>query len=343
MKRFLTYGILIAVIAILPNFIVGLLRTRVNDFIPYTQQKNKDFYGTALEKELNYQLAPTTPVADMSRLPIRPEPTYRASDMFGFSNMVENKSPEILYIGDSFFNDPHSPTNNGIQAQTNDFFHKNIAYNIGAHNCGGFNVYNELNHYFFKKKPRLIVFEAVERNAYEIIKNAPNELRKNSFKSVPYKNYYLDLLLGNNFKDLNKSKLWHQEVKPVLGTAHYINNQKIWFLNNHLTSVSDYEINKMIDSMKMIQTILQPQNIHIVFLIAPDKESVYPELFGASYLPALQNKMKAQNLDYIDVFSTLKNKGAEYYYEGDTHWNAAAIKLVSKETINKFQTITSNQ
>ncbi len=341
MKRFLTYGTFLLAIAVLPNFSIGILRMHAGDRIPYAINRDKSYVTTEqAQVKQPYQLFPVFAVTDMSRKPVWKDSILRSNDAFGFSNMVENRTPEILFIGDSYFNDPHFTTTEGIQATTNKHFQQNIAYNIGKSECAGFKVYNELNDCFFKKKPALIVFEVVERNAFDVITKAPAELRSNSFKTTPYKHYYADLLLGNNLKGLDKSKLVKKEKKPpVSGTVRTINGRKIWFLNNSLTEVSDPGLKTMVDSMKVIRDLLNKRQIQVLFLIGPDKESTYPALYGSSYLRSLQQKMRAQHLDFIDAHAALEGNGLKYYYDGDTHWNQQAINLVCDSVAKRYEGI----
>jgi hypothetical protein len=347
MKIFLINTIIVFVLSVLPNFIIGIIRLKKEEPIPYVLNKMKSVKADSEELSINNKPTYGKPIGDMSRLSLlKGDSVLRYVDNFGFSNIVVNKSPEILFIGDSFLNDPGVSTNEGIQAQTNKLLNKNISYNIGSAGSAGFRVYNKFCELSFKKKPRLIIFEVVERNLSNVLLDAPNELRSNAVKSVPKENYYLDLVFGNNFKNLYTNKLVSDISKRNqhvgLGTARMYEGNKVWFLNNGIKTLSTKNIDAMVDSMLAVKKILDEQKIKIVFVFAPDKESVYPKLFGTSSLRMLHSKMKAKNLEFIDMLSLFKNQGEKYYYDGDTHWNLNSVRLLSKEVSKKYQYYFSN-
>lgn len=340
MKNFLKNIAFIVVLSVLPNFIIGIIRFKRQEPIPYVLNKMKSAYTDSDEISISSKPSYDKAIGDMSRLSLlKGDSVLRYVDNFGFSNIVVNKSPEILFIGDSFLNDPALNTAEGIQSLTNKLLNKNISYNLSKSNSAGFSVFNQLRQSIFTTQPRLIIFEVVERNSFERVTNAPNQLR--SGRSVPYRFYYFDLFFGNNYKGFDLKRLFQTTSTKIdtssIGVAHECNGNKVWFLNNRITRLSDDRLNTMVDSMAVIDKMLEAQKIKIVFVIAPDKESLYPELFGRSSLKALHSKMKSRNLEFIDMFSLLENQGEKYYYAGDTHWNGNSVRLLSEEVAQKYR------
>ena len=330
-----------------PNIIIGIIRNYFKDPIPYFENYRKYFLtGNAKNSKINMYEKSLGFFCDMSKqmeYPFGNDSILRVYDKFGFSNVYQNKFPDIIFIGDSFLNDPFTSCNNGIQSLTDNMFNRKISYNIGSEGCCGFKVYNELMNIFFQKKPKLIVFEVVERNAKDNILKATAELKNRTEQTDIFKYLFLDLIFGDNYKSLEQSNIFKKKkVYSNLGYEHFVENRKIWFLNNKLTRISAPDIENIIQSMKVIKQILIEKNIQIIFVIAPDKESVFPKMFGVSNLEILQNEMVNNNIDYIDMYTPMLNHGINYYSLGDSHWNANAIKLFSHQVFYKYNEIIKN-
>ena len=340
MKKFILKTLLILFVSILPNVIVGFLRLGVNDFIPYTI--NYDLfqarYARYLEDSLinKSETVRVKPVGDLNNLSFAGDPIIRSVDFFGFSNEYDNRRPEVLFIGDSFFNDPHLNSSMGIQSEVNKRLGKNSSYNIGNVSLCGFKVYNTLQQAFFTGKPKLIIFETVERNVVENIKRSLDEL-ENHEKFSSFNHSFLDLILGNNFMNIQKSHLLHSTTpSKKLGKMRRISNQQYWFLSNKLHRLTPLEIEQTVQLMKEIQDRLLKEQVNILFVVAPDKESVYPELFGNTDLQLLQEKMRTEGVNNIDMFASLLGKGEKCYYRGDTHWSYSAVKMLADSVVKRF-------
>ena len=338
MKKFINKLLLLSFISLLPNLLVGLIRLLMNDdMIPFSLNISKDFELLAKKRESIYtfkKLPP--PINDMSNRPVRDDSLIRCIDRYGSSNVQRNPAPIILYIGDSFFEDPRMNTIDGLQSQTNHIFNKNVSYNIGNTGNSGFQVYNELINNGFIRKPRLIVFEVVERHAASIFKKAPRQLINNEIKTKKYNYFFADFILGNNFNELAHSKIF-KRGRSVIGTPKYLDQNTIWFMNNKLTIFRDTITNALVDSMIVIRDHLKKDSVDIVFVIAPDKESVYPDIYGKSNLLKVHEAMLDRGIAFINMHTEMENKGMMYYYDGDTHWNNEAISLLIHKLNPHFQ------
>lgn len=99
--------------------------------------------------------------------------------------------------------------------------------------------------------------------------------------------------------------------------------------------------------VRMLQTRrdwLAARNIKYIFLVAPEKASIYPEFLpdswqrrpGPSRLDQLTGYLKTHtNIDIIDTAAILKQAKTEQilYYKGDTHWNSYGAFLIAQEIL----------
>ena len=331
MKKFIQKTIIITFVLLFPNIFIGLIRLKNNDdMIPFVINTSKDFEAQAKKRTAVYSpLKMPPPMNDMSRKLIRSDSLIRYIDRYGSSNRLQNTAPHILFIGDSFFEDPRMDTDKGLQQKTNIIYKQNISYNIGNTGNSGFQVYNELIDKKFIRKPRVIIFEVVERHLANIFKKAPVQLRNKEYKTIQYRNCYADLLLGNNFNQFQHSKILNANPR-VSGTPRIVNDHEVWFMYNKLTQISPTTVKEIADSMLVIRDLLKKDNIDIIYVIAPDKESVYPSLFGTSNLFGLHKMMSDRQIRFIDMLTPMESHGDKYYYDGDTHWNDEAISLLVK-------------
>jgi|GEM_PF-4312797 len=335
MRKFIRKSVLLLFIVVLINLSMGILRIMAEDEITYVTNRKEEFvtanqyYGRA---DTSVYIKTRTDLGhDSINLP---KGILRICDHYGFSNVAENKTPEMLYIGDSFFDDPHVNSTEGIQALTNKKMQRNCAYNIGANGCSGFKVYNELDAQYFKQKPKVIFFESVERALATTIPEALVHLKTGQFKSQKHQYFGFDLLLGSNFKDLKMSKLFVKPQDLKYGYIKTVDGQKVWFLRNKRSVYA--ELNKIVEDMQEIQTILQQRGIKVVFVVAPDKESLYPELFGRSKIELMNELMKAKKMEFLDIYSEMMKNRSLYYYNTDTHWNGRAIDLLTNLTTDYY-------
>lgn len=335
MKQFIGTLTVLIFITIIPNAILGIARLYTGDTIPFVINRNKAMITPKESPDSAIHISRVFPKSDLSREAVYGlDSIVKYTDRFGFSNVVENRSPGILYMGDSFLSDHHLSSSEGLQSLTNQKSGKNICYNISSMGCSGFRVYNELKNNYFKSTPKYIILEVVERNMYDAITKSYKELEQNLFKTEPYNNLFFDLILGNNVKNLRKSKLFG-EYGPKTGTERKINKDNIWFLNNQLTPLTESNIDEMIGCMIKTKALLRKKGVKIIYILAPDKESMFPGVFGTSKLGALQDEMRDNGIEFIDVYSRLKENGPRYYFAGDTHWNGEAIEVVTDSVVSR--------
>jgi hypothetical protein len=336
MKKMILKSVSLLSVALLVNAALGLVRLRLGDEIPYKTNIREQYFTDNQYKGRCDTTVYVHTRTDLGHDSIHlPQGLLRIYDHYGFSNMTENKSPELLFIGDSFFEDPQLSTTEGIQALCNQKMNRNGSYNIGAHGCSGFKVYNELSEQYFSQKPRLIIFETVERALSTHIEEALLDLRKHRYKTLQHHYYGFDLLLGANFCNLKESKLFFTKEDKKYGTLRTVRGKEVYFLRNKCSIYANLKY--IVNQMKEIKDILRHQNIQIVFVVAPDKESMYPELFGASSLAALQALMQQNGIAYLDVYSPMRQDPDAFYFRSDTHWNEKALDLLSSLAVDYYK------
>lgn len=92
------------------------------------------------------------------------------------------------------------------------------------------------------------------------------------------------------------------------------------------------ELDALADGLARLHQAFQAENREFLLLIAPNKNSIYPEYMPARLLPGpgesdlsrLQNALDARGVPYLDAREILlaaKKKGL-VYFKRDTHWNA---------------------
>jgi hypothetical protein len=320
------------------NLIFGIIRYKNGDeTIPYKQNWHKQFISHGQKDNQIGRSVSDFQTFDMSR-EVRKCRMVRFKDKWGFHNSGDMKNPNILFIGDSFFNDPFLSYQQGLS------FNFERSLNISSMGCSGFQVFNELKtHGYFTETPRFIIIEVVERNLISWV-NLNEQIEMNQVKSIPYKYLGLDFLFGNNFRGANCDNLSfdNQHVQKKQGTGRYIDDNKMtYFLNNKISHIDTDMIKKVICNMKKVSQYFSKKNCQVIFVVAPDKESIFPELFPNSNLPSIQKQFDSSQIAYIDMYKEIMKspERKECYYDGDTHWNLNAYNIL----IEKIKCKLSNK
>jgi hypothetical protein len=327
MKKFIINLLFVFVILAFPNLSIGIYRLLISD---NTLQFNKNlndenFIFNYKIKSKRDTLFSNFRKGDISNKISKLDDTLVSIyDEFGFSNLTQNRRPEIVLIGDSYFHDPGNGTEYGFQSKINSYFNKNCSYNIGAVLCSDFRVYNEFyEREIFLKKPKFIILEIIERNFYKW-SNIYKDLSVNKIKTSKYKYLGLDLLLANNFQhnSLNNSKQSNDEIKE--------NDDIQLFYKNKVSVYDDELIENVVNELEWVRNYLLNQNIKLLVLVAPDKETLCPNRFGKSSYEQIYEALDQKDIANLNILEFFKND-LSYYYQDDTHWNQKAIDLISVE------------
>jgi hypothetical protein len=105
------------------------------------------------------------------------------------------------------------------------------------------------------------------------------------------------------------------------------------------------DINETANKVDILRQKLNEYNIKLIYVIIPDKYSVYNEFVKGNhepdnYLISLSQKLNAKGINYIDLYSLYrqyKNIPAEYlYYKSDTHFNEKGREILIDECLKRI-------
>ena len=112
--------------------------------------------------------------------------------------------------------------------------------------------------------------------------------------------------------------------------------------------LSDFQIASIAHNIKVMQDELEGQGIRFLFTIAPNKNSLYPELMPKRYRPdkAARNAerlipiLKDTGVYYTDLYTLFEDQktaddpvcpGGVMYLKGDSHWNNMGAQMVTEK------------
>ena len=106
--------------------------------------------------------------------------------------------------------------------------------------------------------------------------------------------------------------------------------------------LSDNDIENIAHTLHMIQQYVESQNAQFLFVIAPNKNSLYSEYMpdnmytirNKSNAQNLMNALQKQNVNYIDLFTIFRQKNEVLYYQLDSHWNNKGAALAYDSIMN---------
>ena len=337
MRKFILKIILVLSPVIIFNILFGILRYNQRDkTIPYLQNFNKQYITLAqIDHNVGF-VESDSQQFDMSR-EFRYSKMMRYRDCFGFQNFNDIKNPKVLFIGDSFLDDPFLSYDKGLS------FNFEQSLNIASNSCSGFKVFNELKELgYFSEFPNFIFIEVVERNLLEW-GTLWKQIEKKETKTTPYNYFGLDLLFGNNFygASMNNLGLIGSGSVQKLGVSRKVDGRDVYFLNNAIQPYKSEMVDKIVANMISVSKYFNNNNCQVIFVVAPDKESVFPEIFSSSNLPIIQRQMEAAQLEYIDMYGAIMQspRRKNCYFDGDTHWNEEAYEILINEIRNKLDSL----
>jgi hypothetical protein len=125
--------------------------------------------------------------------------------------------------------------------------------------------------------------------------------------------------------------------KVVVGKGNYLFYSET--MNDYLglDVMSDEQIQKTAAVVRLQREYCESLGMRFVFMIAPNKNTVYPEYMSERYAPTgepgnrerLYAALEAQGVDTIDLAALLASHKADgdLYYEQDTHWNQRGARI----------------
>lgn len=143
------------------------------------------------------------------------------------------------------------------------------------------------------------------------------------------------------FKELNPKGL-------IVGKQNYLYEKSYWDTHAGLDFIGSIKIKKSVNKLEEFQTILNENNTKLLFVIAPDKVSHYPEFLPPEYSNheltdsnnylELKKHLTNSNLNIIDFnpyFKQLKDTASfPLFPKYGTHWSMFSLNCVM-DTISK--------
>ncbi len=107
--------------------------------------------------------------------------------------------------------------------------------------------------------------------------------------------------------------------------------------------MSDYEIDSLVKTLDIIDEYIESKGAEFVFVVAPNKNSVYPQYMpyyftktqSNSNLDILNEKNKDKNY-YLNIKSGLVDSKELLYHKTDTHWNNLGAIYCYNAIMKKF-------
>ena len=192
----------------------------------------------------------------------------------------------------------------------------------------------------------------------------PFILENNSFNELLFKEYdaYFSDRFGGRYRLINLNTRLKQIINgdSLIYNDNAIQGKNGWWFyisESDGNNLEDFYKRNLLDNQQLLEfeekvkktkEWFNEQNIPCIFLVCPNKHSVYSENYyfkrpkGITRSDQLVNVFEKQNISYIFPRDYLISKKTEYdyplYFETDTHWNSQGAYLTSlllKETIEK--------
>lgn len=114
--------------------------------------------------------------------------------------------------------------------------------------------------------------------------------------------------------------------------------------------ISDEQMSKLAQNISDLSNKLNKQGIKFIFMVAPNKSSIYPEFVPNRYAKSnlsnydrLVSELKKKEINVFDPKPLLLENKSNFqlYYKKDTHWNDYAAYLVSNQIIANISQMTN--
>ena len=288
-------------------------------------------------------------------------------DRFRESIAVIPKTPtalleqaEILTLGDSFFN---SSLQSGL-------FANELAARSGyaVHNLTDSNFFEPFSYPlaylatigYKPDRRRILILESVERSSLERTStfasntgSAANSLNAVAFKLL--KNNDVEYFFKNNIvihpalKWLKNLRFaWFGSIDKAIGG--YSTNPDMLFYQRDLdfamVAKPDQVLDRAADRIDgLARTLRQRYNLELLFVIVPDKYSVYRDYLNKEkpydrYIPRLVSRLRDRGVPAVDLYSAYlrfrRKTGRPLYFAGDTHYTATGKMILVDECIREI-------
>ena len=145
----------------------------------------------------------------------------------------------------------------------------------------------------------------------------------------------------NNYIDLSVFKI-SPNTQVIIGKNGWMYYQPSYASNSMV--VDQASVKNVVEKIKNFEDKLIYDDVKFVFVLVPDKESIYPEflnkkLAGEDNYEVIMNELERQNVNTFDALEILKNeknKGMMVYSKNDTHWTRHGLFIAINEMLSSF-------
>ena len=277
------------------------------------------------------------------------------TDKMGNRNDTFYNDPDIVLIGDSFVVGSSLTQDSMLTNQLRRLFNGEIkVYNIAPVE------FSKLDYYLAKgiiKKPKLVIYLKSERyvpqgitrykNTNSLESKIKDVLRSNrNFSRV---SIFLDKVFRRYSKNWFQARLSEKKGDGVPG----VKESKMFFYNveaqpydPNLVSDFDKDLLRTKNNIVTCKNYCDSIGAEFLFIPMPNKATVYydyvPFKKQPDFVLKLDSMLRAENVSTINTLQLYNNYRKSHnkllYHLDDTHWNANAVKLVSKEIADKIKT-----
>jgi hypothetical protein len=273
----------------------------------------------------------------------------------------------ILTLGDSFFN----------STLQSDLFANELSAKSGyaVHNLAGSNFFEPFSYPlaylkaigYQSDRRRILILESVERSSLERTStfgsaggSTTNSLNAAAFKLL--KNNDVEYFFKNNIvihpamKWLkNRRFAWFGSIDKAIGA--YSMNPDMLFYQRDLDFATRPKPDPVLDRAAdrvadLALTLRNRYNLELLFVIVPDKYSVYRDYLDKSkpydrYIPRLVSRLQDRGVTAVDLYSAyarfrLKDR-RPLYFAGDTHYTAAGKMILVEECVRQIAQINGRK
>ncbi len=275
--------------------------------------------------------------------------TVWITDQLGYRNDKFVSDPDILLFGDSFF------VGNGLsQSETitntlsSKLYNKAKVYNFAS---GSLRQFDVLYRNGLLKKPKLIIFESVERNniSFPTFFKTGEILEKKYILSFYIPAFIKDIIVKFDRMLRLYSVNWMQSrFHPLFGRSALSNpvelESKMIFLQGKSVTVhSDKELKESFNAIMSYKKYCDSIGVNFLFVSMPNKETVYFDFVPLDTQPdylfkldSLLNKNGVATINVLSIYNAERQKkNILLYHYDDTHWNSTATELIANEIINQ--------
>lgn len=265
-------------------------------------------------------------------------------DDLGYRNDSVIQKPDILIIGDSFIG--------GHNSTQSELFSKILAEALGE-NVRIYNMaiatlsqFDKLLKMGILKKPKLIIYESVERICPPLFE--------------PYTNNIIADIKGNIEKKFEELKLsvpldkslrfysieWlRSRIRGLHGFGVPSVDTSLFFFKGKEQRHDESEFTATIAAIKSYKKYCDEQGIAFLYFPMPDKESVYYEQVPfekqPDFLLRIDSAIKQEKIPIINslqIFNDYRKQNTEMvFHADDTHWNLNGKKLIAREMAKQIK------